>query len=107
MRQQSIARRAVEQPASASFFERQKQRLGGTIYEAFKPNRDLLDCAFCYGPMTSGQRIKELACNELHQFHESPCFESFINYCNTNNTPKLCPLCRIPIDENAVKTKVF
>lgn len=47
-----------------------------------------------------------LACHETHSLHE-PCYDNFIQHNNDNNRMKLCPLCRTPVDENAVVKRLL
>lgn len=56
--------------------------------------------------MDQGEHIVQLACHETHQFKEQ-CYKNFIAHNANNPALKLCPLCRVPIDENAVVRKIY
>lgn len=56
--------------------------------------------------MEAGERVCQLACHETHQFHEG-CYNNFISHNAAFSNLKLCPLCRKPIDEEAVIKKIY
>ena len=56
--------------------------------------------------MIQGEHIVQLACHETHQFKEQ-CYKNFIAHNAAQPHLKLCPLCRVPIDEAAVVRKIY
>ena len=56
--------------------------------------------------MALGEKVAQLACHETHQFHDQ-CYENFITHNANNPNLKLCPLCRVKIDEGRVIKKVY
>ena len=62
------------------------------------------ECVFCYEDMLPGDRVCQLACHEKHQFHEG-CYNNFTKHFEANSSLLLCPLCRTPVDKDAVIKK--
>lgn len=90
---------------SGSMMQRVGQRLGNTIYAPMKGAKET-DCCFCYCHMGAGERVIQAICHEKHQFHEA-CFNNFLEH--NANAPhlKLCPICRVPIDESKLIKKIL
>ena len=57
--------------------------------------------------MKAGDRVVQLDCHVTHQFHET-CYNNFINHLNSmGGNLKLCPLCRVTINEETVIKKIL
>lgn len=80
-------------------------RLGGTIYATLGV-KNAHECSICFSGMKAGDRVCQLVCHETHEFHED-CYNNFINHNAAHSNLKLCPLCRVPIDEEAVIKKIY
>ena len=56
--------------------------------------------------MKGGEKIIQLACWPEHQFHED-CYNNFIAHFEASGNALLCPICRKPVDKDAVIKKLL
>ena len=116
VRQQSVRRRQSDGAANGG-----EERLGeslndrgrrllrnsfqGTIYQRLSRSKRA-ECVFCYEEMADKDKVIQLKCYDTHQFHEE-CYNNFVEHFEKNGQRLLCPLCRAPVDKNAVIKKVI
>ena len=64
------------------------------------------DCPICFTNFEPGAKVVVLQCNKLHMLHET-CYKIFIETNDKNRVESVCPLCRAPIDKEAVTKKIL
>ena len=58
-------------------------------------------CKICNDDLVTGDRIKKLSCNELHEFHED-CIDLLLDRFEMLGRTPLCPICRAKVDIDAI-----
>ena len=69
--------------------------------------QDNQECCLCLSDLANGDKVAVLGCSPLHILH-SDCLEGWKEHQrNAGEGAATCPLCRAPIDDARVETRVF